>query len=122
MQAMFTAWSGIPGADMSAWEFKPYVQDGQVRAIAALSGFEIHFAIAPEFRHRVIARHRTREFLAPLLEDKGFLTTRTEPDEGRHKFLTRIGFERTWNDGALDHYMLAALPWATTLLGQKPSA
>lgn len=111
MQAMFTAWSGIPGADMSAWEFKPYVQGGQVRAIAALSGFEIHFAIAPEFRHRVIARHRTREFLAPLLEDKGFLTTRTEPDEGRHKFLTRLGFERTWNDGALDHYMLTAAPF-----------
>ena len=80
-------------------------------AAACMSGSEIHFAIAPEWRHRVIARLRAREFLAPLFDVHGFLTTRTEPNKPHHRFLERMGFMRTWNDGIHDHYMMTELPF-----------
>lgn len=112
LEQCFKAWSGLP-ADVSldACRFIPYEQAGVVRAIAALDGTEIHFAVHPAYRHRVIARHRTRAFLAPLLDELGFLTTRALP--GHIDFLTRLGFCFTWNDGRFDHFMLSALPWGT---------
>jgi hypothetical protein len=110
---LFSLWSGLPlDACMDGWTFTPYERDGEVVAIAATDGPEIHFAIAPGARHTVIARHRTAEFLAPLFERHGYLTTRTAPDAPQRDFLTRLGFHFTWNSGEFDHYMLAALPWA----------
>lgn len=117
LEQAFAEWSAMePTPEViaglrDAWTLHPYTVDGEVRAIAAMSGSEIHFAIAPQWTHRVIARHRTRDFLAPLLAVHGFLTTRTETDIGRHIFLTRIGFERTWFDGRFDHYILLELPF-----------
>lgn len=112
LEESFKAWCGLPrGLQLDARRFVPYEQGGVVRAIAALDGTEIHFAVHPSYRHRVIARHRTRAFLAPLLEEFGFLTTRAEPGIRNYSFLTRLGFCFTWNDGRLDHYMLSALPW-----------
>ena len=98
---------------LDSWEFHSYEQDGEVQAIAAIQGTEIHFAIAPNWRHRVIARRRTRSFLAPLFERLGFLTTRSEPSAQHHEFLSRIGFNKTWHDGRFDHYMLTELPFGT---------
>ncbi len=112
----FAAWSALeltPGAAelLQRWTFEPLKIDGQTAAIAAIDGTEIHFAIAPEWRLKTITRARTREFLAPLMELRGFLTTRTEPDAAKDRFLRRLGFCKTWNDGLLDHYILTALPF-----------
>lgn len=109
----FADWAGLPpSSGLDAWTFTPYERNGQVLAIAAMDGPEIHFAIAPAARHTVIARHRTAEFLAPLFERHGYLTTRTEPGAPQADFLKRLGFRFTWNSGEFDHYMLSALPWA----------
>lgn len=114
----FASWAGIePTTEVTAslrdaWTMHPLVINGETRAIAAMSGSEIHFAIAPQWRHRTITRKRTREFLGPLFESCGFLTTRTEPDEKHHRFLTRLGFEKTYHDGRFDHYFLSELPFA----------
>ena len=125
----FVAWTGIEPTEAvmqslrEAWTLHPYKVGDEVRAIACMSGSEIHFAVAPQWRNRLIQRKRTRDFLAPLFERHGFLTTRTEPDAKHHEFLTRLGFERTYNDGAFDHYFLCDLPFkSATLLGVKPSA
>ena len=113
----FATWAGIEPAPAALeslradWTLHPYTVDGEVRAIAAMSGSEIHFAIAPRWRHRVIARQRTRCFLDPLLAVHGFLTTRSERGSRHHQFLSRIGFELTWFDGKLHHYMMTALPF-----------
>ena len=116
MLEQFAEWAGIdPTPEVTAslrdaWTLHPYAVDGEIRAIAAMSGSEIHFAVAPEWRRRLILRGRTREFLAPLMERHGFLTTRAEP--AQRKFLERIGFSFTWNDGRWDHYMLCELPFS----------
>lgn len=113
LAGLFAAWAELPpGTELQAWTFTPYERAGKVVAIAAMDGPEIHFAIAPDARHTVIARHRTAEFLAPLFERHGYLSTRTVPGAPQRDFLTRLGFRFTWNSGAFDHYMLSALPWA----------
>ena len=126
----FIEWSGLEptpeviGGLARDWTMHPHIVGGEVRAIAAVSGSEIHFAISPAWRHRVIARHRAREFLAPLFNKYGFLTTRAEPSDNHIAFLSRLGFQRTYFDGKVDHFMLCALPFEkqAVLLGAKPSA
>ena len=101
----------MPAGSMDGWEFTPYPNDGEARAIAALHGTEVHFCVAPEWRHKVIARRRTREFLRPMFERRGYLTTRAVQGAETHSFLTRIGFVPTWENGNVTHYMLTELPF-----------
>lgn len=110
MREAFEAWSGLPPGSVEGWEFIPHKEAGELAAVAALRGTEIHFAVAPGWRHRVIQRSRTRAFLAPLIERAGFLTTRSN-DMKHDRFLTGLGFVRTWSEGAMNHYMLTELPF-----------
>lgn len=113
----FVSWSGLPAEAlerMADWTFVQYPSDGEPAAIAALKGTEIHFVCAQEQRHRLLFRERIREFLAPLFEERGFLTTRIVRDEdalNNARFVTRLGFELTQSDADHDYYMLAALPY-----------
>lgn len=113
----FAIWAGIDaGLEVlenlrGGWTIHPLAINGIEVAAACMSGSEIHFAAAPEWRHRVIARHRTRNFLAPLFAIHGFLTTRSAPNNPHHRFLERMGFALTWNDGVYDHYFMHELPF-----------
>ena len=129
----FAKWAGIDAGPevieslREGWTIYPLKVGGIEVAAACMSGSEIHFAVSPEWRGRVIAKQRMRDFLAPLFDIYGFLTTRSAPDKVRHRFLERMGFSLTWNDGINDHYFLTELPFGkqkrtVTLLGRKPSA
>lgn len=115
MIELYARWAGLPegAADvLRGWEVVPLHCDGELAAIAVLDGTEIHFAAAPEHRHKVIQRTRAREFLAPLLARRGYLTTRAMlSDASARRFLMRMGFEHTWADGRFDYYMLSELPF-----------
>lgn len=115
MQRDFAQWSGLPASTtdlLLGWELVPLWRKGVVVGMAILNGTEIHFAVAPTHRHLAIQRHRAREFLLPLMERRGYLTTRSDQsDEAARRFLTRMGFKHTWNDGQFDHYMLSELPF-----------
>ena len=113
----FSRWSNIDPVVLGlahGWEFIPHERDGRVVAVAAMRGSEIHFAIDPEWHHRVIAKNRTREFLAPLFERFGYLTTTAvgaaRADRGR--FLERLGFEFSWDEPDRRHFMMTALPFS----------
>ena len=83
-------------------------------AVARLmhAGSEVHFEVHPEHRHRVIYRGVTREFLRPLFEQYGFLTTKVPLlDSVNKRFVQRIGFVSTWSDMDYDYFMLTALPF-----------
>lgn len=112
----FCAWAGLPGsvaASIAHCEMVPFVADGQLLALASLDGTEIHFAAAPETHGRLITRRRIAAFLGPLLDRKGFLTTRVTPfTPESHGFLLRLGFTMTGRRGGLSHYMLCAVPYA----------
>lgn len=108
LQALFERWSGVPTGTVDGWEFVPFVVKDKPVAIAAIGGVEIHFAVDPEWRRRLINRSRTRSFLAPLLSRRGYLTTRVAGDDD---FVRRIGFVPTWDDGTIRHYILFKTPF-----------
>lgn len=116
MIEQFAQWAG---ADLAAaeqltragWTLHPWMAGDEVACIAIMHGSEIHFVAAPKWRRRLILRERTRAFLAPLFGRFGYLTTRASPEDGHREFLERLGFEFTWNDGRLDHFMMHALPF-----------
>lgn len=111
----FKAWVGWPSgaADLLCnWTMHPLVIADQVAGVAAMSGTEIHFALAPEWRCRAITRRTTRAFLAPLLAIRGYLTTRAfDPSDAMRRFLYRLGFITTWVDGMTEHFMAVRLPF-----------
>jgi hypothetical protein len=98
----FASWNAVPG-----------FIDGVHVCTALLKGSEIHFAIVSDHRLRTVLRTRTREFIEPLFERYGFLTTRVA--HGRkleQRFVQRIGFEPTWSDEKFEYYLLAELPFS----------
>lgn len=115
MTAAMNTWSEIKAAALRAqldWEVIPYYRDGVDVAGGLIRGTEVHFIIDPLHRGRIFPRRLVDEFLAPLFNRQGYLTTRVKPDDAAAiKFVTRVGFARTWFDGMFDHYMLTALPF-----------
>lgn len=94
------------------WNVTPGYVDDQLVAAIIHAGTEVHFAIAKSARGKTINRRRTREFLKPLFDEKGFLTTRLLHDRaGQRKFIERIGFKKTWSDKKYDYFMLDELPF-----------
>ena len=112
-QALFEQWASMPHNSLDGWEFHLYQADSIIKAIAAMQGTEIHFAIAPGWLNRVIRRSNTRDFLAQLIDRRGYLTTRAVAGE-HGEFLARLGFVLTRTDGSVDYYMLTDLPFASS--------
>lgn len=95
------------------WDVIPGVIDGEHVATAIIKGTEIHFAIVPSWRRRVITRRRAKDFLNPLLERRGYLTTRVLlSSEEKKRFVERIGFTPTWSDQYFQYYLLGHSPFA----------
>lgn len=97
---------------LSGWEAHDYLVNNEVVGTAMTKGTEIHFAINPAKRRKVMRRGNMREAIRPLFEELGFLTTRIligHTNEAR--FVERVGFEKTTSDGKFDYYLLANLPF-----------
>lgn len=93
------------------WDAVPLEIDGEHVATAIVKGTEIHFALVSDWRPEG-TRGRIRSFLAPLLERRGYLTTRVRLDRPHEqKFVQRLGFAPTWNDENFRYYMLSGLPF-----------
>lgn len=94
------------------WSQTFHHRDGVAVARLMHAGSEVHFEVLPEHRHRVIYRGVTRDFLRPLFEEHGFLTTKVpREDAASARFVQRIGFRQTWSDEGHDYYMLTSLPF-----------
>lgn len=99
-------------AYLAGWEAIPAMHEGRHVATAILRGTEIHFAFASGWRPRACERRRIREFLAPLLGRRGFLTTRIKHSKPEQKkFVERVGFNPTWQDNDCQYYLLGRLPF-----------
>ena len=96
---------------LADWDTVPVDIDGEHVATAIVKGTEIHFALVADWRPEG-TRGRIRAFLAPLLERRGYLTTRVRLDRPHEqKFVQRLGFAPTWNDENFRYYMLCELPF-----------
>ena len=53
-----------------------------------------------------------REFVKPLIETRGYLTTRVLHEKSfQTAFIERIGFRRTWSDDQFSYFYLGSLPF-----------
>lgn len=104
---------GVPIETFADWDVVPYYLDGAVACTAIVKGTEIHFYVRPEARKKLILRSRTQEFLRPLMNVLGFLTTRVlHENKEAQRFVERIGFEKTWADNQFQFYILERLPFS----------
>ncbi len=112
LQPVLAAAGGVSASAFDGWEVVPGYLDGEHAATAVVKGTEIHFAIVPQFRRKAVLRRRTQEFLRPLFERRGFLTTRVPRGSDKNKrFVERVGFKPTWQDETFQYYLLGNLPW-----------
>lgn len=91
------------------WEVFEHHQDGEMAGFAMLKGTEFHCHL---FRGFKLRRSEMREFLRPLFDRRGFLTTRVaHEDEANQRFNKVFGFERTWSDDRFHYFLMAELPF-----------
>ncbi len=91
-------------------EVVPYIDDGELTAVAVLLGSEFHCHTTPAFRFK---RAKLREFMRPLVERDGFLTTRlAHGDTANRRFNKLFGFRETWSDANYNYYVLSDVPFS----------
>lgn len=74
------------------------------------SGPEVHVAAIPSVRKRWFSRRLVREWLKPILDQYGHLTTSVSPSNPiGQKFVEGIGFERTGETESAISYRLVRL-------------
>lgn len=108
--------SKIPTAELlemakaqPGWEIFEHYQGGELAAFAMLKGTEFHCHLTPGFKLR---RAEIREFLRPLYERHGHLTTRVAHDDlANQRFNKVFGFQRTWSDDRFHYFLMAELPF-----------
>lgn len=99
---------------LQGWELVPFEQGGQITGVACLKGSEFHCMTLPGFKLR---RAQMREFLRPMFDRLGFLTTRVKHgDTANERFNSMFGFERTWSDDTHHFFLMADLPF-----GKEPT-
>jgi len=94
------------------WDAFPFELNGQHVWTMIAKGTEVHFALVQGWRPTASMRGAVREFVKPVFERHGFLTTRVMHERVEQKrFVERIGFKPTWKDGNVQYYLLGTLPF-----------
>lgn len=94
---------------LPGWEVFEHRQDNTLVGFAMLKGTEFHCHLFEGFKLR---RAEMREFLRPLFERHGHLTTRVEhADLANQRFNKVFGFQRTWSDDRYHYFILDRLPF-----------
>lgn len=108
---MMNAIADYLGCIPVGWETRPIYVGGIYYGDVLLQGSEIHVAINPKHRLRGWSRRVVRAFFAPLLEEKKFLTTRSEVGDNTEDFIRRLGFIQTNEDANYRYWWLDSLPF-----------
>lgn len=95
------------------WQVVYHEEAGDRVAAALMKGTEVHLIVAPEWRGKLIQRHRAIRFAAGLLDKNGgMLTTRIlHGSSGAIDFVERVGFVHTWSDPHFRYYALCRVPF-----------
>jgi len=94
------------------WTEVPFTIAGEKVGSLALKGVEVHFSLGEGYRPKGSSRGAIRKLIAPLLEKRGYLTTRVLKERtAQQRFIERLGFKKTGDDGTMLYYMLSAEPF-----------
>lgn len=94
---------------LEGYEAIPFVEDGKHMATLIQRNAEVHFAGFKQYRGKgQITARRLRTFLLPILQQRGFLTTKLakgEPDV----FIRKLGFKKIGESPSHRIYMLTRI-------------
>lgn len=94
---------------LATWELHPFYEGEDLKGVAMTKGTEYHCHLAPGFR---LSRRVMRDFLKPLFDRHGFLTTRVAHDDtANQRFNQVFGFKLMWSDDRFHYYMMTELPF-----------
>lgn len=92
------------------WDVCFAQRNGEDVAIVVTRGCEIHFfSLTPG---RAMSRKNTLEFLKPLYDAWGYVTTRVPLEETCHKLREKLGFSYMWSDDLFSYWCMTELPFA----------
>lgn len=121
MDARLVAYLASLGTDttvLDGWTVHTAQRDGEDVGFVFTNGPEIH--ILPIIERRAISRRNIIEFMQPLLDQFGYVTTRVPLAETEHRLRTALGFELTWQDHACTYWALTRLRYVRTQKGETP--
>lgn len=76
---------------------------------ALTRGCEAHVQL---HRPGAVTRRSIQEFITPILQEHGVVTTRVGVgDERSDRFVRRVGFEETWRDARFVYFALTEVPF-----------
>jgi hypothetical protein len=99
-------------ADPSAldgWTITTAQRAGEDVGFVITKGPEIH--ILPTAEKKAMSRRNILEFVKPLLEQYGYVTTRVPIAETNHRLRVALGFEYTWSDAMFSYWALTKIPY-----------
>lgn len=95
--------------DLPGWTITEAQRNGRAAGFVLTNGSEIH--IAPMDRGESLSRRNIHQFIAPLLQEFGYVTTRVPLLETDHSLFLRVGFKQTWADLNFTYWALTELPY-----------
>lgn len=94
---------------LAVWEVVPYEDGGELLGVGLINGTEFHCLTLPGFK---VDRPKLREYLRPLIEREGMLTTRlAHADTANRRFNRLFGFKHSWSDDQFHYYVMDELPF-----------
>ena len=94
------------------WNIVSVEADGRHAATVIVKGTEIHIALAEGYKPKTCKRGVIKQFLKPLFDEYGFVTTRVAHHRLKEKrFVERVGFKPTWGDTEFQYYLLGSMPF-----------
>lgn len=109
------------GADANSllgWTVHMAQRDGEDVGFVITRAMEIH--ILPLVDKKAISRRNILQYMVPLLEKFGYVTTRVPLAETDHRLRVALGFEQTWSDTRCTYWALTKLKYARTQQGESP--
>lgn len=96
------------GNSLYGWDVRPIQVDGKQIGVLLLNGNEIHVQLQKDGALKYM-RRAIKQCVVDHLPNLGYMVTRTFDDAQVIRFLERLGFYRTGQDGQLLHYRLDEL-------------
>lgn len=91
------------------WTLSQAFRAGRHVANVFSKGSEIHLEILDA--RRAMTRKNTLEFLKPIFDEYGYVTTRVPLDETEHRLRDVLGFKYMWSDNEYSYWCLTELPF-----------
>jgi hypothetical protein len=100
---------GASPDSLAGWSIKVAQRSGLDVAFVCTLGTEIHFVslVGP----RAMSRKNIAQFMAPLIAEYGYATTRVSIDETNHKLREHLGFVESWSDNQYRYFICTELPY-----------